>query len=170
ILGPSAVEADRFARLIRYRGDLEAEWTSYAPDAKRIVTAFTRGINAFIDQAADKLPIEFQILGATPKKWQPDDVLGRMSGIYMSQNFVNEVRRAQLVAAVGADKARWLAPVDPPRAYGPAPGLDLSGIDQRVLGGFNASVKLLSSPPSKTQSNNWVVAGRRSVSGKPLLA
>src|SRR5207302_2630945 len=48
--------------------------------------------------------------------------------------------------------------------------LDLSGIDQRVLAGFNAAVKLLSSQPSKTESNNWVVAGRRSVSGQPLLA
>ena len=36
MFGPSAVEADRFARLIRYRGDMEAEWTSYAPDARRI--------------------------------------------------------------------------------------------------------------------------------------
>jgi len=170
ILGPSAVEADRFARLLRYRGDLEAEWTSYAPDAKRIATAFTRGINAFIDQAATRLPIEFQIQGTTPKKWRPEDILGRASGIYMSQNFGNEIRRAQLVAAVGVDKARWLAPVDPPRAYGPAPGLALAGIDQRVLGGFNAAVKLLSAQPSKTESNNWVVAGRRSISGKPLLA
>src|SRR5712671_5516364 len=108
VLGPSAVEADRFARLLRYRGDMEAEWTSYAPDTRRIATAFTRGINAWIDQAGMKLPIEFEILGAAPKKWRPEDVLGRMSGIYMSQNFRNEILRAQLVAAVGAHKARWL--------------------------------------------------------------
>ena len=38
-----------------------------------------------------------------------------MSGIYMSQNFRNEIPRARLVAAVGVEKARWLAPVDPPR-------------------------------------------------------
>src|SRR5438128_5256200 len=38
ILGPSAIEADRFARLIRYRGDMEAEWQSYSPDTKQIAT------------------------------------------------------------------------------------------------------------------------------------
>ena len=75
------------------------------------------GINACIDQFGDKLPIEFQLLGFKPKKWQPEDVLGRMSGIYMSQNFRNEIARARLIAAVGVEKARWLAPVDPPRDY-----------------------------------------------------
>src|SRR5882724_5808741 len=36
IYGADAVEADRFARLVRYRGDMEAEWTSYSPDTKQI--------------------------------------------------------------------------------------------------------------------------------------
>src|SRR5262249_49761228 len=44
ILGKSSLEGDRFARLLRYRGDMDAEWASYSPDAKRIATAFTRGI------------------------------------------------------------------------------------------------------------------------------
>ena len=39
VLGPSAVERDRFARTFRYRGDMAKEWASYAPDAKAIVTA-----------------------------------------------------------------------------------------------------------------------------------
>src|SRR5437660_1605865 len=28
IYGPDAIEADRFARLVRYRGDMDAEWQS----------------------------------------------------------------------------------------------------------------------------------------------
>src|SRR6516162_9574701 len=46
IMGPEAIEGDRFARLLRYRGDMDAEWASYSPDTKRIATAFTNGINA----------------------------------------------------------------------------------------------------------------------------
>ena len=34
IFGPTYVERDRFARLVRYRGDMAAEWASYSPDAK----------------------------------------------------------------------------------------------------------------------------------------
>jgi penicillin amidase len=169
-LGESAVEADRFSRLLRYRGDMKTEWASYSPDTLRIATAFTRGINACIDHLGDKLPIEFQLLGYTPKKWRPEDVLGRMSGVYMSRNFRQEVARARLVAAVGIDKARWLAPTDPPRAYAPAPGLDLAGLDERILAGYRAASKFLTFLPPKSESNNWVVSGARSRSGKPLLA
>ncbi len=170
IVGAQAVEADRFARLVRYRGDMDAEWRSYSPDTRQIAEAFTRGINACIDHIGPRLPIEFQILGIAPRKWRPQDVLGRMSGIVMSQNFRNEVARAQLVAAVGAERARTLAPTDPPRAYGPAPGLDLAGLDARVLAGYNAATRLLPFKPARTESNNWVLAGARSTSGKPLLA
>jgi penicillin amidase len=169
--GPEYVEADRFARLMKYRGGMDAEWASYSPDAQEIATAFTEGINAAIDQFGDNPPVEFQILGIKPKKWKPEDVLGRMSGIYMSQNFRNEVQRARLVAAVGVEKARWLAPVDPPREYAPAlDPADLKAIDGRVLAGYEAATKALSFRPAKTQSNNWVVSGARSASGKPMLA
>jgi len=45
IAGAKGVEADRFARLLKYRGDMAAEWASYSPDTKQIATAFARGIN-----------------------------------------------------------------------------------------------------------------------------
>jgi penicillin amidase len=171
VFGPGHVEADRFARLMRYRGDMGAEWASYAPDARAIATAFTAGINAGIDRFGDKLPVEFAILGHRPKKWRPEDVLGRMSGVYMSQNFRNEIQRARLVAAVGAGKARWLAPVDPPRDYASPLGRDdLRAIDGRILAGYDAATKPPAFRPARTESNNWVVAGGRSASGKPLLA
>lgn len=170
VLGEEGVEVDRFARLIRYRGDLDAEWASYSSDAKKIATAFTDGINAAIDQMGDDLLIEFQLLSYRPKKWKPEDVLGRTSGIYMTQNLTREVARAQLIAAVGLEKARWLAPTDPARDFAPARGLDLAGIDQRVLAGLRATTKQTSMKPSSSESNNWVVAGGRSESGKPLLA
>src|SRR5262249_20237107 len=151
ILGKDALDADRFARLLKYRGGMEAEWISYSPDTKAIATAFTQGINACIEQLGDQLPIEFQILGSRPKKWQPQDILGRMSGIYMSQNFRNEIRRAQLIAAVGVEKARRLAPVDPAREYTPALSLDeLKAIDQRLLAGYDAATKVMSFKPAKT--------------------
>jgi penicillin amidase len=171
VFGPDYVAADRFARLMKFRGPMDAEWTAYAPDTKEIATAFTQGINACIEQMGDKLPVEFQMLGFRPAKWKPEDVLGRMSGIYMSQNFRNEIQRARLIAAVGLEKARWLAPIDPPRDYeSPLSRDELKGVDQRILADYDAAVKVLSFKPAKTESNNWVVTGSRSTSGKPLLA
>ena len=79
-----------------------------------------------------RLPIEFQILGYAPKKWRPEDILGRMSGIIMTSNWQREIARARLVAEVGLEEARRLAPTDPPRAWGPDPALDLSKITTEI--------------------------------------
>src|SRR5205823_8142228 len=68
-------------------------------------------------------------------------------------------------------QARLLAPVDPPREYASALSADdLKAIDKRLLAGYEAATKTLSFKPAKTESNNWVVDGSLSASGKPLLA
>lgn len=170
VLGKVGLEGDRFARLMKYRGDMEAEWASYSPDTRAIATAFTRGINACIDQMGDKLPIEFQILGYKPKKWQPEDILGRMSGIIMTRNFRDEVLRAQLIATVGLEKARQLAPTDPAVDFGPVAGLDFLGIEKKLLAGYEAATRPLKFSTDGDGSNNWAVDGTLSASGKPMLA
>ena len=170
VVGKPGLETDRFARLLKYRGDLGAEWTSYSPDAKRIATAFTRGINAYIDHIGNRTPVEFQLLALRPAKWQPEDCLGRMSGIIMTRNFQNEITRAELAATVGMEKARQIAPTDPPREYAPVPGLDLAGIDRSILAGYDAALKPWAFKWGGDGSNNWAVDGTLSESGKPLLA
>ncbi len=170
LFGEQAIEADRFARLILYRGDPQAEWTSYAPDTQAIATAFTSGINAYIDQLGEKLPIEFQILKTKPARWRPEDILSRMSGIVMTSNWQREIARARLVAQVGVEQARRIAPTDPPLAYAPAAGLDLNDISPNILNGYAAATRSFKFPPSTTESNDWVIGGALSATGKPLLA
>jgi penicillin amidase len=170
IFGEEAIPADQFARLMLFRGDMQAEWTSYSPDTKEIATAFTAGINAYIDQVGDKLPIEFQLAGYRPQKWRPEDILGRMSGVIMVANWQREVSRARLVATVGAEKARQIAPTDPPREFALAAGLDLSCITTDVLKGYIAATRVLKFTPGTTESNNWVIDGMLSASGKPMMA
>lgn len=170
--GPEWVDADAFARLMKYRGDMAVEWASYSPDTKTIAEAFVRGINACIDlSVGERLPIEFQILGHRPKRWAAEDILGRASGIYMSQNFKNEVARLQLIQAVGLAEARKLAPVDGGRAYECHLSADeIRTFPADLLQGYESATKALGFAPAPSASNNWVVAGKRSASGKPLLA
>src|SRR5262252_1514998 len=97
VLGPRAVERDRFARLIRYRGDMKAEYESYATDARQIIEAFVRGVNAQIELSKDRLPIEFQLTGSKPEPWTPEVCLTRLAGYVMTRNASTEVLRAQLV-------------------------------------------------------------------------
>src|SRR5262249_23849055 len=72
--------------------------------------------------------------------------------------------------AVGLDKARLLAPPDPYREFAPVPELDLKGIDRKILQGSRTATKPFDFPQPPTESNNWVVDGTLSASGKPLLA
>src|SRR5262245_4876887 len=103
VIGPRAVERDRFARLIRYRGDMKAEYESYAPDARQIIEAFVRGVNAQIALSKDRPPIEFQLTGSKPELWTPEVCLTRLAGYVMTRNASTEVLRAQLVREFGKE-------------------------------------------------------------------
>lgn len=185
ILGDEYVERDRLSRLLRYRGDMDAEWTSYAPDAQRIVTQFVTGINAWIDIARRNLPIEFVLAGYEPATWQPEDVLSRSEAFVMSGNATSEVFRARLAHAVGVQKMAQLLPPDPMTTISAPRGLDLGVVNTRIsdalaqigsgASGFGPALRLTRAPlgtgdGSDEGSNNWVVAGARSGTGRPLLA
>ena len=100
--GPRFVAADTAARKFLYRGDLDAEYASYHPDGKEILTAFADGINAYVDQVqADptQLPIEFQLTGTEPGRWSATSSLIRIYGI--TRNVGDEVTMARRIAGLG---------------------------------------------------------------------
>ena len=169
VLGPTAVERDRFARLMRYRGDMEAEWKSYAPDTKLILESFVKGVNAYIAANRDNLPVEFQMTGVRPEYWTAETCLTRMSGYIMTRNASSEVMRAQVVNLVGAETASAWLETEPRTPLVVPEGLDLSGIDAKVLSVASAASAPLSFG-NLEGSNNWVVSGALSATGKPLLA
>jgi penicillin G amidase len=169
IAGPEAVERDRFARLLRYRGDLEAEYASYAPDAKRILESFTRGVNAGIAASRGRLPIEFQLAGVSPEPWTPEVCLNRMAAYGMTINSGLEALRAKLGSELGWKLADELMPAEPPRPLEAQPHAGLEGVDEKILSLPNATAAPLRLQP-RDGSNNWVVDGTLSSTGRPLLA
>jgi len=169
VLGASFLERDRFARLLKYRGDMEAEWTSYAPDTKQIATAFVAGLNAYVAQVKDNPPIEYSLLGFRPSPFAPDLPLQRMAALSMTGNVTTEVERAALITALGRDRAEQLFPLDPQRALDPAPGVDLANIGPDALGATYDAYRGLNYS-RLDGSNNWVVSGSLTATGKPLLA
>ncbi|MGH9744028.1 MAG: penicillin acylase family protein, partial [Candidatus Acidiferrum sp.] len=112
ILGPSFVQRDVNARLLRYRGDMEAEYKSYAPDTKEILEAFTSGINAYITEIQKPggrgLPFEFELAGFKPEPWKPEDCLNRLAAYSITGNGASELHNAQLVALLCPEKAAEL--------------------------------------------------------------
>jgi penicillin amidase len=170
VIGPSAISRDRMAKLLRYRGDPDKEWSSYAPDTKQIATAFVNGINAYIRSLGGKRPAEFQIAGYEPGSWIPEDVLSRMAGLQMMHNVSREVQRCEDVAQLGLDKVQKYLPPDPFRALDPPKDLDLESITPAILRDYSAAIGGAVRFPDQQGSNNWVVDGSMTASGKPLLA
>lgn len=175
ILGPSFLQRDTSARLLQYRGDMDAEYQSYAADTKEILEAFTSGINAYIDQlqrsGGPGFPIEFQLAGFKPEHWKPADCLNRLAAYSMTGNGASELHNAQLVALLGPEKAAKLLELDPPVKLDPAPGIDFSGLSPALLKNLVGSDVPLHFPETPIQgSNNWTVSGSLTASGKPLLA
>ncbi|MCC6590720.1 MAG: penicillin acylase family protein [Bryobacterales bacterium] len=184
VLGPEALNRDRIARLVRFRGDWNAEWQSYSPDAKEIATAFTSGINAYIKSLDGKRPLEFRIAGFDPGLWAPEDVTARIAGLLMIRNIAREVQRAQDIERFGLDTVQKFLPPDPFVKIEIPHGLDLRGITATLLADYNDAIGTVRLRPQSPRaqvfedpdpvlsigSNNWVVSGAKSATGKPLLA
>jgi penicillin amidase len=169
VLGPKFVERDRFARMLAYRGDMNAEWASYAPDTKQIASDFVRGVNAYIAQVRDRPPVEFTLLGYKPEPWTPDVPLQRMAALSMTGNAEMEVLRAQLVEMLGAERVSQLFPTIPHRDLDPVGTGFYAGITSASLGAYDDATGPVV-VPRVVGSNNWVVSGALTKSGKPLLA
>lgn len=173
VTGPKALDRDRFARLLRYRGDLEAEYASYAPDAREIVEAFVRGVNAWIAEIGKdraRWPIEFQLTGIEPEPWTPAVVLSRVAAWEVTVNAGREVQRAQLGREIGWARLQEIFPTAPLRDLSKEPGAELvaaGGIGEAVTALPEALRAPLAFPDG---SNNWVVDGTLTATGKPLLA
>lgn len=175
ILGPEAIERDINARRLRYRGDMQAELASYAPDARSILEAFTSGINAYIDSlqgpGGTGVPLEFQIAGFSPEHWRPEDCLNRLAAYSMTGNAAEELQHAQLVTLLGAQRATELFEFDPAAVLQAPAGASYAGLSSDLLKDIVSSDRRIAFKPQPLkESNNWTVAGSLTASGKPLLA
>ncbi|MFN0106833.1 MAG: penicillin acylase family protein [Bryobacteraceae bacterium] len=168
VLGPEFVERDRIALLLRFRGDWQKEWPSYAPDTWQIVNAFVRGVNAFIQDPRRKKTAEFLKLGYEPGLWQPNDVVSRMAVFSMMTNLLSEVQRARLVDTYGAAAIEKWMPPDPFVKIEIPREVNLKEVRVGSLAAFDEATDDVD---DVTQgSNNWVIGPRLSATGKPLLA
>jgi penicillin amidase len=137
VAGADRFEADRIMRLLAWRGGLtEEELASYHPESERILSAFAAGINAYIEQRGDNLPVEFRFTGLRPAPWTAATPTLRTSLTGVGGSIAADLRMAQRVAAVGL--ARATRPnTDPFYELVVPEGLDLSVITDETLRAFS---------------------------------
>ncbi len=208
VVGKATLDNDLFLRTMGFRRVAEQEWNMLDADAKSMMEAYARGVNAFISTHQDNLPPEFALLGFKPEPWTPVDSIawGKVMALNLSGNMGRELLRAQGIAKIGEAKWNELEPGYPPE--GPfivdervPTAAHLNGTDAENLESFNHALcvpcvsgvdtdelaslarllddtRLLAlgmhsmdaDPSTIFGSNNWVIAGSRTTTGKPILA
>ncbi len=198
ILGERELKRDIGTRLFKFRGNMTEEMKHYHDDGVEIITAYTNGVNAYIEEimaSPDQLPIEFKLLNIVPEKWTPEVVISRHQGLL--GNIGAELRIGRAVAKLGVETVKdlyWFHPKDPDIELDPGINKDLlfdnilelynayrrpvrfesSDVQPEYRASGNVSA-LLNSIVERTDSlsigsNNWVVSGALMEDGYTVMA
>lgn len=199
ILGERELKRDIGTRLFRFRGDMTEEMNYYHPDGVEIITAYTDGVNAYIEEALKNpksLPIEFKMLDIQPEKWTPEVVISRHQGLL--GNIGQELQYGRAVAKLGEATVKdlnWFHPKEPDMKLDPSITTEM--LSANILELYNAYRGGVRFRPEDVQpeyraatkaqallamnedftddtysigSNNWVVSGALMEDGNTYMA
>ncbi len=168
VLGPEGFELDLVARTVGLHLIAEREWELLPEESRRLVAAFSNGINALIADSGDKLPIEFDLLGYKPEPWRPQDSLAIAGEFrwYLTGRFPVIVipELAKRVLGAGALYDAFLQGESDGEAILPVGSYPTRRVGRQPVG------VSINDPSEGHGSNNWVVSGAKSISGLPMVA
>jgi len=175
-VGPGGLGADRMSLRIGFRRAAEKQLPAFSERNRKALESFAAGISMGNTTGLAKKPHEFAILGGEPSAWDATDIITimKLQSFTLASNWDVELARLRVVLADGGDALLALDPLatsfspDPkgsaPEASGALPfGSRLNELSADIA----ALQKFL---PPGAGSNNWVIAGSRTASGKPILA
>ncbi len=168
VIGEGAVSTDKFFRTFSLRHAAEKSWDEYDPETQQILQWYADGVNAFINEVkgTSKLSYEFKLLGYEPEPWTPIDSLtiGKYMAYDLGGNWNLQAFRHWALQNYSEEQMEELMINYPEDAASIIEANIANPVE--VAGAFN--VDLL--PNEFNGSNNWVVSGDLTKSGKPLLA
>jgi len=181
VLGDSALGIDKFIRTLGIRRAAEKQFENYPIESKRMIQAYSDGVNAGYKRLGWALPPEFMILGTEPGIWSPADTIAwsLMMALDLGGNWNKEFLRLELSKTMDTHHIWEVLPPYP----GEAPATQMNFAQMyRDLGLFKTtqatekvalnqrSLKNLPGDVEGVGSNNWVVSGQKSATDKPWLA
>jgi len=181
ILGERALETDRFLRTLGIRRAAEANFKQLDAETRGLLESYAAGVNAFLG-AKPVLPIEFWITGVDPAPWTPADSLSwvKMMAWDLGGNWRSELLRLRLSKTLPNARINELLPPYPGETAPALPelqqfygNLQREGVKGDSPHSSHLQMRKMGTVPffsAGLGSNNWVVAGAKSATGKPLLA
>ena len=177
VAGPSALSADRQARRFQIVRAADTQWPRLMPRTRNMLDAYAAGVNAFLQEcrrSGRPAAFEFTLAGVDPEPWNPVDSIA----VYIVRHILMggwEIKawRARLLARFGPERMAALVTgyepgqrvIVPPDARFDGPELDCL---QTLAEGLSHLTHLREW--FDQGSNNWVLGGSRTRSGKPLVA
>ncbi len=192
VFGPAYVEQDKATRLFLYRGDMKKEWEVYGPGTEEMFQQFTSGINAYVDwldQHPDQMPFEFKSQNYKPTHWTAENAIRIRSYAY-AYNLGEEVARAKVACAADLKSEELRFKLEPKWQTRLPEGLDPC-LPKDVLRVYDLATQEVRFKPESLkanagqpdispdgvsvaqrtgESNNWVIAAKKSASGHAILA
>jgi penicillin amidase len=168
VAGPETLGVDRAVRSIGIRRAALAQLEHFAGDLREQLDAYVAGINAAL--AHGPRSHEHALLRIAPTRWQPADVvgLGLLTCCLLPSNWDVELARLLLLERDGEAAVRDLDPTYRPQLpLSSPPGAPAGPARAYVTADLEALRLLLGASGG---SNAWAIAGRKSASGRPLLA
>ena len=189
--GSPALEQDKLHRTLGFAQVAEAQVTQASPQSRALLEAYAAGVNAYIASLDPKtLPPEFRILGYSPKPWTPADSLVVVKIFFeaLSNTWRLDLMR-EAMSSLPAEKRSALlpeiSPIDvlvvgkdsrtPAKAatahrVSPLSRAALTELAREEAISRAALEQLGFYAEGLAASNNWVVNGKHTTTGKPLLA
>jgi len=190
ILGEDLLKVDREQKVLGLRAAATKALETASPRDRSFFEAYARGVNAYISSRVHNLPIEFRILGYAPTQWKPEDSLVIANEMVKDLNyhyFYDALAREKILTKLGPDLTADLyvnrswhdrpptvmrEDLNPPENAGDSDDEDNedspdNSVTQKVPAWLeNAATEGL----PVNGSNDWVVSGTHTVTGKPLLS
>jgi penicillin amidase len=187
LAGPAALDTDRFLRTLGIYRAAQSIAARLDAQTRAQLEAYAAGVNAHLAKRTGPLPPEFLLARAdAPEAWQVADSIAwaLMMALDLSRTHRDELTRLRLAAQLTRpeiDEIKPPYPGDPPAALADYPEM------YRLLGLFRPSQRPGSGNRTSFDgqslalfaglgdrealgSNNWVVSGTRTITGKPMLA
>jgi len=173
VLGDATLKSDRFLRTIGLYRAAQEDLKIAPPEIVAVLQAYADGVNAFVGTHRNRLPLEFTLLQFQPEPWTPTDSLawGKVMCMDLGGNWETEILRAQLVASLGEDKTRELLPPYPGQGpfVIPPEAKSYGLLDTTFLDDMRQVRALTAAQGQGLGSNDWVVDGTKTVTGRPML-
>jgi penicillin amidase len=192
ILGDETVKLDREQKVLGLRAAAKRSLEIASSRDRSFLEAYARGVNAFIATHGSTLPVEFRILRYTPKPWTVEDSVVIANQMVKDLNyhyFYDALAREKIMAKLGPEltgdlyvNSSWhdrpptvmredLGPAES-SASDPDDDDDEESPDNSVTQQHDFAGAIAGSPEGLpvNGSNDWVISGTHSVTGKPLLS